>query len=232
MAREKRLTFIQHLLELRKRLLICITAIFIGSVFSYFYAGEILSYIARPFHKLVFIQPQEAFVVYIKVAFFCGLFIASPVVLYQIAVFISEGLKDKERKYFLGYGLAGIVFFLLGAGFAYFIVVPFGIKFLLSFGGAYLSPMISADSYISFLIVMLIAFGAVFEMPIAAAFLTKINLLNPKVLRKNRPYIILAIFIVAAILTPPDVFSQILLAVPLLVLYEISIYVSKIISKK
>lgn len=225
-------TFSQHLEELRKRIIFCVVTVVLASIFSYCFIGKLLPFITRPVGRLVFIQPQEAFVAYLKLALICGVFISLPVLIYQLFGFISAGLTSEEKRYIIFYGPVGFLFFLLGAGFAYLIVVPYGLRFLLEFGKGYLQPMISVSSYISFLGIMLLAFGVIFELPIAIVLLTKIGAVNPGMLRRNRRYVLLAIFIIAAILTPPDIFTQLMLALPLLLLYEFSILLCYMVRKK
>jgi len=174
---------------------------------------------------------QEAFTSYLKISVICGLFISLPFIAYQIYVFVRSGLTRKERGYVIFYGYTGFLLFIMGAGFAYLVLLPYALRFLLSFDGDNLKPMISISSYLSFLTIILLAFGGVFELPAVIIFLTKIGIVTPRILCRNRRYVLLVIFIIAAVLTPPDVFTQILLALPLLLLYEISILLSRMIKR-
>lgn len=228
----EKIPFFQHFAELRKRVIFCLITVILASIISYFFVGKLLPFITRPIGKLVFIQPQEAFVAYLKLALICGMVISLPVFIYQIGAFIYAGLTKTERKYIIFYVPVSLLFFILGAAFAYAIIVPYGLRFLLGFGNPHIHPMISISSYISFLGIMLIAFGIIFELPVAVLFLSKIGFVTPQILRKNRRYVLLGIFVVAAILTPPDIFTQIMLALPLLLLYEFSIILSSVVSKK
>lgn len=223
---ESSLTIIQHLEELRKRIIYTIVSIIAGAVIAYSFIEKILFYISRPMGQLVFIQPIEAFVTHIKLAVFCGIFISFPVILYQIWAFVSPGLRHTERRYILLFAPLSLALFLVGCAFSYFLIIPFGIKFLMGYSSEWLRPMISVGSYVSFFCIMTLVFGIVFEMPVVILFLTKIRIVNPRMLRKKRKYAILIIFIAAALLTPPDVFTQVMMAVPLVILYEISIYIS------
>lgn len=231
MKKSKKFTLTEHLEELRRRAFICITVVAAASIICYTFVDKLLPYIVKPVGKLVFIQPLEAFITYIKLTVLCGVFVSLPVLLYQIWAFVSVGLKQNERRYILFYGPVSFIFFLLGAVFAYTMIVPNGLRFLLSFGSIYLEPMISVSNYISFLIIIVVSFGVAFELPIAILFLSKIGLVNAKLLRKNRRIAIALIFIIAAILTPPDVFTQVMLAVPLICLYEFSILLSHLAAK-
>jgi sec-independent protein translocase protein TatC len=185
----------------------------------------------KPAGKLVFIAPQEAFIANIKIALFGGLFLASPFVTYQIWRFVSAGLKRNEMKYTLIFGPLSFLFFLLGIAFGYFIIVPIGIKFLLGFATELVTPMLTISKYISFVGMLTLAFGVVFQLPVVSLFLTKLGIITPYFLSSKRRYAVVFIFLLAAVLTPPDIITQCLMAVPLLVLYEIGIIFSKIAYK-
>lgn len=225
-------TFIEHLEELRKRIIICLITIIIAALACYPLAGKLLPLLARPVGRLVFIQPLEAFVTYLKVTLICGFCLALPVILYQIWAFVVNGLRPAERRYLLYFIPLSFALFVLGAGFAYTVIVPCGLRFLLSFGGDYLQPMISVSRYISFLGMMLLAFGLAFELPVVILFLVKLGLVSPGLLARNRKYVLLVIFILAAVLTPPDIFTQIMMALPLLFLYEVSILLARLLGRK
>lgn len=225
---KKGLTLIQHLEELRKRIFYSIISIIITSIVSYAFVEKLLYHLSKPVGNLVFIRPIEAFITHIKLALFCGVFISFPIIIYQIWAFVSPGLKKEERKHIRLFGPLSLLLFLLGSGFSYFVIVPLGIKFLIGYGTDWLRPMISVGSYMSFFCVMILVFGIVFELPVVILFLTKLRIVSPPALRKNRKYVILAIFICAAVLTPPDIFTQVMMAIPLIILYEFSIIISYI----
>jgi len=229
--RDRKMSLIAHLEELRRRFIICIVTVLACSVFSYFYSDKILAFLKRPFpHSLVFISPQEPFVITLKIALFGGIIIALPMIIYQAWQFVSLALKKKEKRYLLFYGPFSLLLFLSGASFAYFVTIPVGLRFLLSFGGSSLEPMISISRYLSFITVMILTFGIVFELPLVSLFLVRIGIISPQFLAKNRKVAIIAIFVLAALLTPSiDAFTQILLAVPLLILYELSIWLAKMV---
>jgi sec-independent protein translocase protein TatC len=222
------LTITEHLEELRSRIIKSIIAAAAGSFVSYGLIDSIMPRLARPAGQLVFIAPQEAFVTNIKIALFGGVFLASPVILYQIWRFISTGLKENEAKYVFLFAPLSFVFFLLGAAFGYLVIVPIGLKFLLGFATETVRPMISVGRYVTFVGLLTIMFGVIFELPIASLFLTKLGVVTPYLLANKRKYAIVSIFLVAAALTPPDVVTQCLMAVPLLVLYELGIIFSKL----
>jgi sec-independent protein translocase protein TatC len=230
--RDEKLSLVDHLEELRKRLIICLLALLATSGFSYFYAERILSLIAKPVDKLVFLAPTEAFLAYLKIAFFSGIFLASPLILQQIWSFVSVGLKEEERRPLLFYGPLSFFLFAGGGAFAYFLVLPLGIRFLLKFSSENLQPMLSVSRYTSFAGFLLLGFGISFEFPLVILFLSRLGLVTSQFLRRKRKYAVLLIFIFSAIITPPDVFTQVLMALPLLLLYEISIWFSKLTGRK
>lgn len=232
-APEEKLPFTEHLEELRWRLIIVIATITVWFGICYTYSVDIIKFVQKPLNqKLIFISPTEAFFVNLKVAFFAAIFLSLPVIIYQLWAFVAPGLLEKEKKYTLPFIISATICFIIGAGFCYFIVLPVGTKFLLSFAGGELKPMISVNNYISFISRFMIAFGAVFEFPVVIFFLSKVGIVTPEILSKNRRYSILGIFIISAILTPPDVFTMFLMAIPLMGLYEISILIAKFFGKK
>lgn len=229
---EPKVTLIEHLEELRSRVIKSVISVIIVSSLVYSFVDEILTNLVKPVGRLVFIAPHEAFIAKIKISFFVGLLLSSPFVIYEIWKFISSGLKPNERKYIVIFGPLSFLFFFLGAFFGYFVVVPVGIRFLLGFSTDVMTPMITVSGYISFVGVLILSLGLIFELPLIILFLTKIGLITPKYLSSRRRHAIVLIFIVAAILTPPDVITQFLMALPLLVLYEISIIFSKFVYQK
>ena len=229
------MTLLGHLGELRRRLARVVIALILGFFACYSVAEPIYDWLLIPLKAtlpanghLTFLSPQGLFFVYMKLALLASLFLISPFAFYQLWAFIAPGLYKEEKQAILPLSLLSALFFLSGAAFCYFMVFPVAFKFFMSFATDVIVPMISVDEYLSFVVKLLIAFGLVFEMPLFSYFLSKMGLLTPDIMRRHRKYAILAIFIVAAILTPPDVFSQCLMAMPMLVLYEISVYVSAV----
>ncbi|NJD01924.1 MAG: twin-arginine translocase subunit TatC [Ruminiclostridium sp.] len=224
----KELPLMEHLEELRKRLLFGIAAVIVFSVISFIFIDKILAFITVPVGRLVFINPTEAFMSKIKLAFSSGIFFAVPALIYQAWKFISPALFDREKRYVYWVLPSACLLFLFGVSFAFFGVLPVGLKFLLAYGAANIQAMISITSYINFISIFLLSFGIVFQIPIVVIFLSKLGIVTPGFLKEKRKYAILIIFIAAAILTPgPDIFSQVMMAVPLLLLYEVSIFLSK-----
>jgi sec-independent protein translocase protein TatC len=226
---DKKLTLVQHLEELRIRLIKSVVFIFVCSVFVYSHIEDILLFLAKPIGKLVFISPQEAFMANLKIALWGGLFTASPFVVYQIWQFVGIGLRDNERRNVAIFGCFSFILFVLGCLFGCLVIVPIGIKFLMGSASGFITPMITIDNYISFLGTLTFVFGLVFQLPLIIMFLTRMGLVSPKFLARRWREAIVIIFIAAAILTPPDVVSQVLMAAPLIVLYVLGVILSKLV---
>jgi len=233
---DPKLTLTTHLMELRKRLIISLAALFFGVVVCFFWGQELLfallmAPLQRLNQELVLLAVTEGFYLQIKIAFLGGLFLALPVIMWQSIAFILPALYANERKVFWTFFITTVVLFGVGVVFAYTVVLDLALKILLLEFNAGFNTMLSATRYLSFIVAFLLPFGAIFEIPVLVLLLTKMKLITPARLRKKRRYVILAIFILAAILTPPDVISQVLLALPMLILYEISILVSYLVSR-
>jgi sec-independent protein translocase protein TatC len=166
------------------------------------------------------------------VAFFAGLVLATPVIFYQLWKFIMPGLYENERRYVLPFMIVATLFFVTGVSFAYYVVFPYGFQFFLGFQTDSIAAMPAMKEYLGFVMKLTLAFGITFELPVIMFFLAKMGIVGPQVLKRNRKYAVLIVFVLAAILTPPDVISQILLAIPLLILYEVSIWVTHFVRKK
>ena len=222
-----------HLNELRRRLFRIVIIVILGFVAFYGVSEQLYAYLSAPLRaclpegsKLVYTSPQGAFFTYMKVALVASLFGTSPFSFYQIWAFIAPGLYREEKRAVLPLAFFSSIFFLAGASFCFLLVFPIAFQFFMGFATDTIVPMISVEEYLSFALKLLIAFGVVFEMPLFAYFLARFGVLTPEFMRRSRRYAVLVIFIVAAILTPPDVFSQVLMALPMLLLYEVSIYVA------
>ena len=241
-------TFTSHLVELRQRLIYCFVSLFIIFAISYTFAENIYSFLVQPYanavqsdienRRLIFTALQEAFLTYLKVSFFVAIFLTSPVILMQIWKFIAPGLYKNEKKGLLPYLLATPVLFLLGGLLVYYLVMPLAIKFFLSFETPSLSNSLpiqleaKVNEYLSLIMKMIFAFGLSFQLPVILNLLAKIGVVDSKFLKDRRKYVIIIIFSFAALLTPPDPITQIGLAIPLLILYELSIFSVNIIEKK
>jgi len=224
-------SLVSHLTELRRRLIISLAALFVGMGICFFYGQEMLSRLLmapleRLGQELVLIAVTEGFQVQIKIAFIGGLVLASPIILWHAIAFVLPALRGGERRVFWPLFISSVLLFVLGIVFAYLVVLDLALQFLLVHFSVGLNQMLSAGKYLSFLISFLLPFGIIFEIPIMVLILTKMNVITPAVLRQKRRYVIIGIFIIAAVLTPPDVVSQVLLALPMLLLYEVGVLVS------
>jgi len=231
--------FLSHLEELRKRLVVCAIGVGAGFVIAYIFAERLFQLLVAPLKsvmpegdQLIFTNLPEMFFAYIKVAFIAGIMAASPLIFYQLWMFIAPGLYRKEKKMAIPFVISSTILFVGGALFGYFVVFPFGFKFFIGFSNEYVKALPSVKQYFSFSMKLLFAFGAVFELPVIIFFLSKMGIVTPQFLRQKRKYAILLTFALAAILTPPDVITQCMMAGPLIVLYEIGILVSRIAQKK
>jgi len=236
---EAKMSFTAHLGELRNRLIKCLVAVGIGFVGSYFFKEKLFQILVHPLLKamgekgtLIFTGVPEPFFVYLKVSLVAGIFFSAPVILYEIWAFVVPGLYSRERRYVVPFVFFSSMLFLLGTLFGYYVVCPYGFKFLLGFASYNIQPMLAIKEYFSFSTKLLLAFGFVFELPLFIVFLSKAGIVSPKTLSRQRKYAILVIFVTAAILTPPDVATQIMMAGPLIVLFEVGVIMARIFGKK
>ena len=239
MPEDDKLPFTDHLDELRKRLITCFIAIGIGFCGCYAFSKQLFEILMQPLllamppeEKLVYTGLPEAFFTYLKVAFLAGVLLSTPVIMHQIWMFIAPGLYDREKRWALPIVILSSFFFLGGALFGYFIVFPFGFKFFMGFASEAIRPLPAMKEYLSFSTKLLFAFGVVFELPLFVTFLAKLGIVDVPFLKKNRKYAILLFFVGSAVLTPPDVITQVMMSGPLMLLYEISIIGAKIFGKK
>ena len=221
----EKVPFTQHLAELRTRLIFCV--VFLGAAFIGCYAvsDKLLTPFARMLGaKMVFLTPMEALMAYMNIAFYAALAISVPVIVYQLWSFIAPGLVEKEKRFAAPVIVSASVLFFVGVAFCWFVVLPFAIQFLMSYGGYVMTPMISVNAYMSFCLSMMLVFGLVFELPLVVVFIHAVGLVSLDALRNFRRYWIVVAFIIGAIVTPtPDVINQTLTSLPLIVLYEISL---------
>lgn len=229
-----------HLIELRKRLIISVVALILMFLICFGFNEYILHFMLQPLiealpsgTKPVFLQVGEAFITALKVSFFAGFIIASPIIFWQLWQFIAPGLYSNEKKLVLPFVISATFMFIVGAAFAYFVVLPLGLNYLINFGNSKdFSAMPSIGFYVGFFAKVMIGFGISFELPIISFFLAKIGLITDKTLIRFFRVAVVLIFILAAVLTPPDVASQFLMAVPLLILYGISIIIVRFVNKE
>ena len=236
---EKTMGLMDHLNELRWRLVRCFIAAGVGFLLCWTVVEPIFNFITAPLLSALpahgtamYTTLPEPFFVRMFVAFVTGLFVTSPYIFYQIWAFISPGLYEEEKKGLLPIALLSAIFFIGGGVFCYFIVFPYAFNFFLGFSSEQIQAMPRITDYLDFVIKLLLAFGLIFEMPLFSFFLSRMGVITAQMMRKARRYAVLCIFIVAAILTPPDVVSQLLMAMPMLLLYEISILVAAAFGRK
>lgn len=234
MSKLKEMSLAGHLDELRKRLVIIVIVNFVAAVLLFSQTEFIMSYLleVNPGMELVYTTPSELLTVYIQLAFILAITICSPITVYQIWAFIEKGLYEKEKKAILFTLVFGVVFFILGVAFCYFMVLPTTLEFFIRIAIEEISSMLSIKSYVSFVNTMLLSFGLVFEMPVVVFLFSKLGILKPEFLKKNRGIIIVAIFIFAAVITPPEVISQLMLGIPMVILMEFSILISTLVYKE
>ena len=224
-----------HIADLRKRLTISTITVVVMFFACFSFYEPILEWMMAPVKhalpvgtSMIAVEIQETFFTAMKVAFFAGFIISLPVIFWQLWLFLAPGLYDHEKKLVVPFVFFATLMFLLGASFAYYIVVPVGFDFLIAFGNSVVSVLPSIGKYVGFFTKLLIGFGIAFELPVITFFLAKIGLVNDQMLKDFFRYAVVLIFIVAAVLTPPDVISQVLMAAPLLILYGVSIYIAKV----
>jgi len=222
--------FLEHLEDLRRLLFKCLILSIFCAVIIYTQVRAIFPLITKPVGNLIFIYPAELFLVYIRVSFILGVIAASPFIFFELWRFLAEALHKKEKGVFLSFVVASYLLFILGLCFGYFIVVPILLQFFLSFSTETISPSLSVEKYLAFMTMLSVSCGVIFQLPVVTSFLTKIGLVNTLFLARKRRYVFVLILVVAALLSPPDVISQILFAIPLVILYEISIVISRFIS--
>jgi sec-independent protein translocase protein TatC len=232
---EKSATFIDHLEELRRRILYSIAGVAIFAIAGFFFAKKVMGMIIEraSLETTYFFAPAEAFVAQIKVALFLGVVISFPFLLYQTWAFIGPGLTKSERRISLAYIGSGIVLFAIGIAFGYYILIPYGLKFLLSFGSDMIQPLMNIGKYLNFFLWCLLGSGLLFQLPLLVFFLIKLGIVDVDTITRHRPEAIVAILVLCAVITPTgDFFTLLLLSVPLLILFEISILTARLSIKK
>lgn len=232
---EGEMTLFEHLAELRRRLIYCIVAVLLGAIISWTFRNELFLFILAPLKaaapsaemaKVHYKDLTEPFFVLLKTSITAGIFLGLPVILWQVWNFIAPGLYKHERRIAVPFVFLATIFFLIGASFCYYIVMPYGFEFLFLFSDPVSTPNIMMQEHYGFALRLLLAFGAVFEMPVVAMFLSAIGLITHRTLIKYWRYSVVGAFVFAAVLTPPDVGTQLAMAIPLIFLYGVSIAVA------
>jgi sec-independent protein translocase protein TatC len=232
-----RMSFLDHLEELRRRLMVSVAAIAVGLLVSFLFIRQLFDFIMRPLQppggKLIFTEPTEGFVLYLKIALLAGIIFASPVVVWQLWLFIAPGLYAKEKRFAVPFILLGTVFFVLGALFAHYLLFPWTWRFLLSFSSDYVQAAPRIEPTFSLYTKMVLGMGLIFQLPTLVFFLAKMGLVTARFLLRNFKYAVLIIFIAAAVITPTgDPLTQCLFAAPMLGLYLISILIAWIFGRQ
>ncbi|MCD6374312.1 MAG: twin-arginine translocase subunit TatC [Caldisericaceae bacterium] len=235
---EVEMPFLDHLEELRWRIIKSLIAVVIFTIISFAFSDQILDFLLLTTKnlkhqlQLQVLKVQTVFIIKLELALIAGIMLSLPVIFYQIWAFVAPGLLENERKYVVPVITFATISFIVGAAFAFFVIIPFALDFFLSLVPENVKNNIALDFYFGFVARIVLVFGIVFELPVVSLLLTKLGLLTPQFLRKYRRYAIVVIFVLAAILTPPDPTTQIMLAVPLLLLFEVSIWISYFFAKK
>ncbi len=245
---DKEVGFVSHLTELRKRLINSFIFLFVFFIICYFFSDHIYGFLVDPYaqavqddgteRRLIFTALQETFLTYLKVSFFAAFFITSPFILIQVWKFIAPGLYKNEKLAIMPYLIATPILFFLGGILVYYLIMPLAIKFFLSFESTGIATNLpiqleaKVNEYLSLVMKLIFAFGLSFQLPVVLSLLARIGVVDSKFLRERRKYVVIIIFAAAAILTPPDPVTQIGLAIPLLILYELSIFSVNIIERK
>jgi sec-independent protein translocase protein TatC len=247
--RRTSMTVVEHLDELRRRLVICLVAVAVASIVGFVFFDWIFDLLLEPYRsalaqlppdarppgslsgKLVYSGPVDSFLIRLKVGFFSGLFIALPVLLYQLWRFITPGLTKRERRLAIPFVVSSFLLFAAGVAFA-FVTIPRGLSFLLSFGGESLVPLLTVDRYFSFLIFLVLGFGLSFEIPLLMVFLAAARVITSAQMRKWRRYVYFASIVLAAVITPTqDPYTMLLMGIPLILFYEAAILISRLLKR-
>jgi sec-independent protein translocase protein TatC len=235
-----KMSFLEHLDELRRRIVISLVGVLVGCLISFAFIGRIYDFIMRPLAAmlptgsvLVWTEPTEAFVLYLKIALLCGIIMAAPVVLSQIWLFVAPGLYVREKRLAIPFVVLGTIGFLVGAAFSHYLLFPVTWRYLASFGNEYTKPMLKIESVFSLYAKMMLGIGIVFQMPTAVYFLARMGVVTARFLIRNFKYAVLVIFVIAAVITPTgDPLTQTLFAGPMIGLYLISVVIAWIFQKK
>ncbi len=215
-----------HLQEFRKRLIICLVVVAIAALACYNYVDDIIALLSGPAGKLYFMNPSEVFFTYMEIALYAGILFTLPVLLYEVWAFVAPALWPEERRAVLVILPTAVILFYVGLVFAYYLVIPAAVTFFMGFATQTLQPMFSLESYLSFILALTLPFGFIFELPLIVVFLAKIGLVTGDFLKGKRKILIVIAFIFAAGISPTtDIFTQTMIAVPLIVLYEISLFI-------
>lgn len=228
----------EHLAELRKRLINCVYILLVATGVCYGFSEKLFNFVRSPIAPylpgggLIYTGPLDKFVAHLKLSVVCGVLISCPFLLYQVWQFVAPGLYAKERKYTMSFIALGTGLFFLGAAFSYYVALPMAFQFLMSFGGDIDKPMISIDQYMGFFTQMCLMFGVAFELPLVIIVLGILGIVSQATLRKNRRYAVMIIAVIAAVITPPDILSMVLMLAPMWILFEMAVLAVGFFEKK
>ncbi|WP_413292155.1 twin-arginine translocase subunit TatC [Bdellovibrio sp. HCB185ZH] len=235
---QKAQSLYEHLGELRFRLVRMVWILLIATGICYHFSEQVFDYIRAPIAPylpgggLIYTGPLDKFIAHIKISFVCGILISCPLWLYQVWKFVAPGLYQKEKKYSMGFIFAGSILFILGAAFSYYVVLPMAFHFLMNYGGTVDKPMISIEQYLGFFTQMCLMFGVSFELPLVISIMGMMGLVSQKFLKEKRRYAIMGLAVAAAIITPPDLMSMVMMLIPMVLLYEIGVIMVGIFERK
>ncbi|WP_304109296.1 twin-arginine translocase subunit TatC [Phascolarctobacterium succinatutens] len=230
---DKDMTLTEHLQELRGCLIKSIAALILGTGCSVYFLQDIMDILTAAAKELYYMRPAEAFMIYMKVALLSGLILSSPFILYELYSFVRPALTLRERHFMLICIPLSLVLFITGMLFSYSFVFPRGLEFFLGFAAGKVNPLISMESYLDFMLMLVVPFGFAFNVPVVLTMLAYLNIVSAKMLMKYQRHVILVAFIIAGVITPtPDIITQTLLAVPLILLYEVSIVIIKCVLRR
>ncbi|WP_033170160.1 twin-arginine translocase subunit TatC [Selenomonas sp. ND2010] len=227
------MSLVAHLTELRSRLIKCLVAVALGSCVGYFFIDKIMHYITLPAGKLYYMQPSEAFFTYLKVACVTGFLLALPIVFWHVWRFFLPALTHKERAVLGIIVPTSVILFFAGLAFSFFLVLPAGIRFFMGFNSAELEAMFSVDKYFDFVIMFVMPFGFIFELPLIITIMGKMGIITSAFLKKYQRIVIFLSFVAGAIITPtPDIFTQSMIALPIIVLYEVGYFIVRYVLRR
>ncbi|MFC0557768.1 twin-arginine translocase subunit TatC [Halalkalibacter alkalisediminis] len=230
---EKAFQLVDHLDELRKRMILTLAAFFVSLIAAFVFVDKIYSFLVKDLPtKLAVLGPSDILWVYLKIASVFALAITIPIAAYQVWLFVRPALNDRERKVTLAYIPALFLLFIMGISFGYFVLFPIILNFLVSLAGDLFEMFYTTEKYFQFMMQMTLPFGFLFEIPVVIMFLTSLGILNPYVLQKSRKYAYFILIVVSILITPPDFLSDVLVIIPLILLYECSVVLSKFIFKR
>ena len=232
-----KMTFWEHIDELRSRMIYCLASLILVTIVAYFFSDKIFNFINQPIYDLknsnfkqIFSTLTGPFLIYLSISFFTGIFFSFPIIAYNILRFVYPAVKKKSLMVIFYVLTCCVVLFSIGAYFAYSLLVPISLSFLISFNNNFneIEQLISVNDYTSFVVIIVFSTGLLFQLPILAFFLSKLNLISPELLSEKRRYAVLLSFVLAAFITPPDIISQLILAIPIILLYEVCIIITRL----